>query len=78
MIRFKRAAAAHWADYKKTDLRKSVELMEKTLLDPLALAHRRKLRAEREREFLDIQWEVWNDQWDFSPLRMYFVLLFLM
>lgn len=39
------------ADYKKTELRKSVELMEKTLLEPMALALKRRLRAERESEF---------------------------
>lgn len=36
------------ADYKKTELRKSVELMEKTLLEPMALALKRRLRAERD------------------------------
>ena len=36
---------------KKTELRKSVELMEKTLLEPMALALKRRLRAERESEF---------------------------
>ena len=38
------------ADYKKTELRKSIELMEKTLLEPMALALKRRLRAERESE----------------------------
>jgi hypothetical protein len=37
-------------DYKKTALRDSVELMERTLLEPMALALKRRLRAERESE----------------------------
>ena len=37
-------------DYKKTELRKSIELFEKFLIDPMAAVMKRRLRMERERK----------------------------